>query len=191
MVTNEFVSDCLSGNEEAIRLLVRTHQRAVFRFALSILDRSDASQGETSEQAEIATRQTFTTALDRLGRYRQDTPFSTWLSRIAIEVSQEHFRNWQRKRRIRAIWTRLRGLIRRPAAVDPQPSPDAQATLLHPPTDETLWQAVRQLDEKLRLPLVLRYYHDLQISEIANVLRLNEGVIYARLDQAREKIAQL
>ena len=191
MVTTEFVSDCLSGNEEAIRLLVRTHQRAVFRLALSILDCSDALPGETAEQAEIATRQTFITALDRLGRYRQDTPFSTWLSRIAIEVSQKHFRDWQRKRRIRAGWARLRGLIWSPAAVDLPTSPDTQASWPRPLPDEALWQAVRQLDEKLRLPLVLRYYHDLQISEIASVLRLNEGVIYARLDQAREKIAQL
>ena len=98
MVTNEFVSDCIAGNEESIRLLVRTHQRAVFRLALSILDRSNASPEEIAEQAEIATLRTFIVALDRIGRYRQDTPFPIWLSRIAIEVSQKRFRDWQRKR---------------------------------------------------------------------------------------------
>ncbi len=191
MVTNEFVSDCISGNEESIHLLVRTHQRAVFRLALSILDRSDASPEEIAEQAEIATLRTFIVALDRIGRYRQDTPFPIWLSRIAIEVSQKRFRDWQRKRHAWAAWAWLRGSGWRSTAAERPPSPADQSASRLLPNDVALWQAVCQLDEKLRLPLVLRYYHDMQINEIASVLRLKEGVIYARLDQAREKIAQL
>ena len=62
MLTNEFISECMSGSEEAVRLLVRTHQRAIFQLALSVLDRTDAPIDETVEQAELATRDAFLTA---------------------------------------------------------------------------------------------------------------------------------
>jgi DNA-directed RNA polymerase specialized sigma24 family protein len=55
--------------------------------------------------------------------------------------------------------------------------------------DDAVWQAVRGLDEKLRIPIVLRYYHEYPISEIARLLRISEGAVHARLDAAREKIA--
>ncbi len=190
MVTNEFISECQSGNEEAIRILVRTHQRSVFQLALSILDHTDAPLKEISEQAEIATRKTFVTVLDRLERYRQDTPFLVWLSRIAVEVSQKHFRAWQRKRKVKAIFTRLMGLLQRSSPEDQRPLPSTEVTPPQSPTEEALWGTVTRLDDKLRLPLVLRYFHNLQINEIAGILRLSEAAVQARLDQAREKFFQ-
>jgi DNA-directed RNA polymerase specialized sigma24 family protein len=47
------------------------------------------------------------------------------------------------------------------------------------------------MDEKLRLPVVLRYYHDFSVGEIARLLHIGEGTVHARLDSAREKIAGL
>jgi RNA polymerase sigma factor (sigma-70 family) len=54
-----------------------------------------------------------------------------------------------------------------------------------------LWQAVRALDEPLRLPVVLRYYHDFPVAEVARLLKVSEGTVHARLDTAREKVAEL
>jgi RNA polymerase sigma-70 factor (ECF subfamily) len=188
MVSNEFVSDCLSGDEEAIQLLVRTHQRAVFQLTLSVLDRSDAPVTETVGQAEIATRETFVAALDRLGRYREETPFHVWLSRIAIQVSLKRYRAWQREQRIKRLWARLRG-TGQPATAGPTPAPAVEAGPPRSRTDEALWQTARALDDRLRLPVVLRYYHELPVKEIAAILRLSEGAVHARLDRAREKLA--
>ena len=108
-----------------------------------------------------------------------------------IEISQKRFRTWQCARRLKQILARLPGLARLASPSTVQSSPPAEAPSLRSPAEEALWQTVRGMDEKLRLPVVLRYYHDFQIHEIAGILRLNEGAVHARLDQAREKLAQL
>lgn len=57
--------------------------------------------------------------------------------------------------------------------------------------ERQLWNAVDRLDEKHRLPIILRYTYDLSASEIAETLGISEGTVYSRLHYAREKIQQL
>ncbi len=197
MLSPEFLSECQAGDEEAIQNLVRSYQRGVFQVALSILDCSESTQAETTAQAEIATREAFVAALDRLGSYREDTPFETWLYTITIRTSQRRASIWKRERRLRQA---LRAVTRRlpfsrPPAVEPapdalfpaDPSPAAQERAQR---DLQLWQAVCGLKDHLRLPVILRYYHDFPVNQIAKMLHTGEGAIHARLDLAREKLAR-
>jgi DNA-directed RNA polymerase specialized sigma24 family protein len=225
MISSQFLQSCQSGDETAIQTLVRTYQRAVFQLALSVIDNApldeapdaqksgsgDNPAGSASAEAEAATRETFIIALDRLGRYREDTNFETWLYAIAIDVSRRRARGWRTRRAL------LGGLLRawhgifppraRPPEVDPnlffarpipEAAPKAGAEPAHTnlpagprfhPGDPELWSSVRHLNEKLRVPVVLRYYHDYSVSDIAHLLRISEGTVHARLDAAREKIA--
>ncbi len=222
MITSQFVQSCQSGDETAIQTLVRTHQRTVFQLALSIIDDEeetlpgDATFGSASAEAEAATRQTFITAIDRMGRYREGTNFETWLLGIAIQVSRRRARSWKFRRRIKGLLRNAWRSITRQAAGQPrstaasavsqQPAPAEQepvagqsttATATAAPTDPRLhpgdldlWSAVRRMDENLRVPIVLRYYHDYPVAEIAHLLNISEGTVHARLDSAREKIAR-
>lgn len=222
MITSQFIQSCQSGDETAIQTLVRTHQRTVFQLALSIIDDEeqalpgDATIGSVSAEAEAATRQTFITAIDRMGRYREGTNFETWLLGIAIQISRRRARSWKFRRRVKSLlrsaWRNItRQAARQPlstqAGVAPQqPAPAEQAHVpetpavapttaappdprLHP-GDFELWSAVRRMDEKLRVPVVLRYYHAYPVAEIAHLLNISEGTVHARLDAAREKIAR-
>lgn len=217
MISTQFLLSCLSGDEQSIELLVRTHQRGVFQLALSILDDSDVAPGadpaesaailsEATAEAGLATRETFIAALDRLPRYREDTPFDTWLYALAIKISQRRARRWRLRRRAEKMFGPLAAPVTRAfsrvfsrkaarsqteeeinlAEPAPQPAPDPHFL----PGDAELWSAVRGLDERLRLPVVLRYYHDFSITDISRLLHLSEGAVHARLDQAREKIAR-
>jgi RNA polymerase sigma factor (sigma-70 family) len=42
--------------------------------------------------------------------------------------------------------------------------------------------------EKHRLPVILRYVHELSVAEIAASLGTNEGTIHSRLHYARKKL---
>jgi RNA polymerase sigma-70 factor, ECF subfamily len=195
MMTNEFLSECMAGDEEAIQMLVRSHQRGVFQVALSILDCSDASQEETTGQAEIATRETFVALLDQLGRYRADSLFETWLYAITIQVSQRRGVLWRRERWFRALGKTLLHPFRRgnrASAAIPEPPAAAEGAPVaqeRARRDEALWHAVCGLKEPLRLPVILRYYHDFSVEQIARMLHTGEGAVHARLDMAREKLA--
>ena len=52
-----------------------------------------------------------------------------------------------------------------------------------------LWAAVNDLDEKHRLPVILRYANGYAVREIAAVLQVPEGTIHSRLHHACRKLA--
>ncbi|MDO4544349.1 MAG: RNA polymerase sigma factor [Clostridia bacterium] len=48
--------------------------------------------------------------------------------------------------------------------------------------------AVQKLDEKYRIPIVLFYFEDMSVSEIATVLALPKGTVVSRLSRARDRL---
>jgi len=159
--------------------------------ALSILDQGSATFGEASKQAEVAARDTFLVAVDHLGQYRIDTPFETWLYGITIDVSRRRAAAWRREQLLRKVWNPISQPFRKRAPDGLEQSQSFQDDHAHAsrPADEALWQAVCRLKDRLRLPVVLRYYHNMPVAQIGKLLHLSEGVVHARLDNAREKLA--
>ena len=54
-----------------------------------------------------------------------------------------------------------------------------------PDYDPTVWNAVQELPEKLRLATVLRYYEELPLKETAIALGININTLNTRLRKAR------
>jgi RNA polymerase sigma-70 factor (ECF subfamily) len=161
------------GDPGAIEALVHAHKDRVFRFCLSILDDAD--------EAEDATQESFIAALKALKSYRGDSAFQTWLFSIALNTCRGALR--QRKRRAN---------LAAASAVDPALGPAAgsnpEREAMENEQTRTLWQAIERLDEKHRLPIVLRYYHELSTQEIAEVLGINVGTVHSRLSIARQQL---
>ena len=51
-----------------------------------------------------------------------------------------------------------------------------------------LYEAVQELQEELRIPVVLYYVEDFSCREIAEILGISEGAVQKRLARAREKL---
>lgn len=51
-----------------------------------------------------------------------------------------------------------------------------------------LYQAINELKEELRLPVILYYIEDFNIREIAQILDITEGAVQKRLARARGKL---
>ena len=69
--------------------------------------------------------------------------------------------------------------------------PDAEhpeTTVVAREADEAVRKAVHALDEKLQLPVILRYEHELPIAEIAQVLRVSERTVHTRLRAAHDQL---
>ncbi|MCL5428273.1 MAG: RNA polymerase sigma factor [Chloroflexi bacterium] len=170
---SDLLARCKSGDPQAIEDLVHEHQAKIYRLCLSMLD--DAAD------AEDATQESFIAALKALKTYRGDSAFHTWLFSIALNVCRSSLR--QRKRR-----TQLGTTLADPSiASESSPTPEQQT--LRTEGSQALWVALNKLDEKHRLPIFLRYYHDLSTAEIAKVLRINQGTVHSRLSIARTQIA--
>jgi len=169
------IERCRSGDEEAIGLLVQDNQGAVFRLALSILD--------DPAEADEATQETFLAALRSLGSYRGAASVRTWLFAIAINVCRSRLRRGR-------TWQRVQELLLGGVSVlghDEQAAHPEALAMQHEAKDE-IWQAVQALGEKHRLPVILRYYQDLPVAEIAGVLGISEGTVHSRLSTARDRL---
>ncbi len=162
--------------ERSLEALVRDHYAYIRRLAVTILD-DGGTDGAT--EADDAAQETFITAYKSMASYRGEASLKTWLTAIAVNACRARLR----KRKLRqALHATLQGLH----LSQRQPSPEE--TTAQNETHRHLWRAVDSLDEKHRLPVILRYVHELTVAEIAASLGVNEGTVHSRLHYARKKL---
>ena len=167
------VAECLAGNEAAIEALIRQHEAGVFRLALSIV-------GEAAEAQEI-TQETFIAALRSLPRYKEKQSFKAWLYVIALNQSRSHLRKRKFLDKLKAATTSLFRL-------ETQKQASPEETIIHAEKEAAIWNEINKLDERHRIVLLLRYFQELSVAEISEILNVSEGTIHSRLYTARERL---
>ncbi len=180
MDTVQLVARCQAGDELAVERLVTDYQPPLFRLALSILDdgRAGSVAASTAAEAEEVIQDVFLTALHKLDSYRGEASLSTWLYAITINLCRNRLRARRRRERLQQLFQSLQ-LAKAVAA-------DAEAIVIQHEADSSLARRIQALDEKYRLPIVLRYYHDCPVEEIAHLLNVPPGTIHSRLNKARQ-----
>jgi len=168
------INECIAGNEDAIELFVRQYETDVFRLALSIV-------GDQAEANEI-TQETFLSALKSFRLYQEKNSLRAWLYTIALNHSRSHLRKQKILERLRTAVTTVFQLEER----HKQRSPED--VFIQDEKEAAIWNELNKLDERHRTVVVLRYFHDLSISEISEILAVNEGTIHSRLHTARERL---
>jgi RNA polymerase sigma-70 factor (ECF subfamily) len=162
---------CRVGDSAAIENFVRTYQRDVYRLALSILD--DAGEAEdTTQEALLA-------ALRALDSFHGASSLKTWLYSITVNLCRTRLQRHKRRESL----IRLLGDV-----LKMRPTPSVEEDAIRNESNQALWQAIHHMDAKHRLPIVLRYYHDLSVSEIAHILQVPEGTVHSRLNHARKQL---
>lgn len=106
-------------------------------------------------------------AWQNLGKLRQEQYFDTWLVRILINECK----------RIHVSRRRIAPLLTAPPAL--------------PVEDESLHDAIKALDEKYRLPIVLHYLEGYSLEEIAYLLRVPMGTVKSRMFTGRRLLKDL
>jgi len=167
------VAECIAGNDAAIETLIRQHEAGVFRLALSIV-------GDPSDAHEI-TQETFIAALRALPSYQERKSFKSWLYVIALNLSRSHLRKRKFLEKLKATTTALFRL-------ESQKQFSPEEAIIHNEKEAAIWNELNNLDERHRIVVILRYFQDLSITEIAEILDINEGTIHSRLHTARERL---
>ena len=162
------------AGEITAEILVRDHYAYLERLCLSIL--------EDEQEAQDAIQETLLRALLHQAKFQPGTSLKSWLTTIAVNLSRDMLRRRSARQRLQGV-LHLVGL-----ASASRTSPEEAA--ISSERDRALWQLVRGLGEKHRLPLVLRYAHSLPVSEIAQMLGLSEGTVHSRLHYATRKLQQ-
>lgn len=157
------------GDQSAFEEIVSTHERRlavlVYRMLGSRVDVEDVVQ------------EVFIAVLANLMRFRGQSKFSTWLASIAVNKCRSHQRR------------RLQWLRARPRLVEQQREANRNRQRKDSPDNyDAVHEAVRRLRRKLREPILLRYFEQMPVPEIADVLGLSTGTVEVRLSRARKKL---
>lgn len=135
------------------------------------------------DDREDAAQEVFIRAALSIDRYQAGTSLKSWLAQITINLCRDRYRRARVRRRLLEV---LKALSLYAAPLSPTP----EETLIQNESQRRLKQAVDRLDNKHRLPVLLRYQHGLSVPEIAHALDLSEGTVYSRLHYAYLKLRQ-
>jgi RNA polymerase sigma-70 factor (ECF subfamily) len=174
----QLVSRCQQGDLRAFADLVEQYQDRLFDLAWTILREREA--------AKDAVQETFLTAFQKIEGFRGEAALETWL--IAIVVNQ--CRSRLRRQKARRLLS-LDNLSPQRLFAAGKQNTDPAAIVGQRLQQEALWQLVDQLEERLRLPILLHYRYGLSGDEIAAALGVAKSTIYERLSQGRKRLRQL
>ena len=150
--------------------VVREHQDAVYGAALRILGDRDA--------ALDAANQAFMKAYRSIGSYDPSRPIKHWLLRIAVNEAITIGRVRTRERARSAPEADAAGVADRAA------TPETET--LDRESRESLRAAVAELPELYREVVVLRYFNELSVDEVAAVLGRSSSTVGVQLLRARQ-----
>ncbi len=168
------VSRVLAGDKEHFQLLVLAHQERVFAVIMRAL-------GDEAKAKEL-TQETFIKAYLNLGRFRFDSSFSTWLIRIALNLTSSYFSSREYRERIKTSSLDESNCLENMSHGSSDVL-DEQAVL-------RLQKLMGRLSEKLRLVFIMCALDQLSYQEAANILGIPVGTVRSRLNKARLTIRQ-
>lgn len=173
----ELVDAARKGDAESFGVLVRRHQKRIYRLAVHLL--RDAAE------AEDVTQDTFVRAYGALDRFDGRSEPFTWMYRIAVNLSLNAIRSRKSGRKATTPDDpRIEGLLADRKSVEADPArlaSDRQAAL-------ALTEGIDQLSETLRTTLILVSVDGLSHGEAAAVLGCPEGTVAWRVHEARKKL---
>jgi len=172
----ELVTAARQGDAEAFGLLVRRHQRRVYRLAVHLL--------KSGAEAEDVTQDTFVRAYGALDRFDGRSEPFTWIYRICVNLSLNALRSRKTRRASSPDDPRIEGLLvdNRPAGGSPQRSTSDKQL------GRALVEGIDDLSDTLRTTLILVCIDGLSHAEAGQVLGCPEGTIAWRVHEARKKL---
>ena len=167
------ISEIRDGHLEAFDALMQQHQAQVYHVAYSYTKNED--------QAMDITQNVFLKVYENLHKFHGRSQFKTWMLRIAYNESN----NWIKKNKHNMT-------IENPdifASTENQ-----ESNFLVQENRIQMLRCLYQLNTRYRLAVILRYFENYSVREIAAVLKCSEGVVknmlFRSMQQLRSSLQQ-
>ena len=160
------VQRVLAGDARAFEGIVRRWQGPLVNMAW----RYCRDRGRAEEMAQEA----FLRAWRGLAQWRGESNFSTWLFALAANVFRSELKRFP--------------AVNLPLEEAPEPAGPAHqlSALQQKSSHDEVRRAVLALPHRYREPVVLFYFHEMDLSAASRTMGLPEGTMKARLSRARE-----
>jgi RNA polymerase sigma-70 factor, ECF subfamily len=182
-IDSELLERAREGDASAFDILIRRHDRHLYRIARSVLP--------DDQEAEDVVQETFMRAFMGLRGFRGAASLRTWLTRIVLNEAIRR----RRRRRSTVELTALHAAqerSRRPihtaslTARDRDPERAAAQSQIR----KMLEKAIDELPAEFRTIFVLRDVEEFSTEETANLLGIREETVKTRLHRARRALRE-
>ena len=172
------------GREDAYRELIKRYERPVFSLIYRMV--------RDNETAEDLAQETFIKVLNNIDRYRPEFKFSSWLFKIANNITIDHLR----RRQIDTI-----SIEGSPDAVTAERARATSVTVTsggESPLEEleskelgaAIEKAIARLRPEYRACIILRHVEDYSYDEIAEIVKLPLGTVKTYIHRARQELRE-
>jgi RNA polymerase sigma-70 factor, ECF subfamily len=165
---SDLIDACRRGGADAFAALFELHRDRVYSIALRF-------SGDPSVALDI-TQETFLKLLSKIGEFRGEASFESWLYRLVVNGCLDHRRAGRRWSPLLDGWL---GALRASGE-------SVLQQLLRSEVEESVQQVVAKLPAELRIVVILRYTEQLSYDEIAGILGCPPGTVASRLNRAHK-----
>ena len=174
------IKRCQSGCQESLDLLYRKYHLAVLQVARGVM-------GNESD-AEDAVQEIFTRVLNRIGQFRYEAPFASWLRVLAVNVCRDMLRKKNRHPTESLEELSASGEVK----INTQASSISQEEeLIMKELLENLHEKISLLKKQHQRLIILRYIDGLSYKKIAELLGCSQAQVKSRLHQARKRLRRV
>lgn len=160
------VEKAMKGNRDAIEKIINDHKEYLYKTAfLYIKNEQDA--------VEIC-QETVYKAVINIHKLKNPDYFKTWITRILINNVNDRSRNEGR----------TINNIEKLESIE-----DISYEKLEDKID--LYNAIDILEDKFKTPIILQYFYDMTIKEIADITETNENTVKTYLRRGKEKLYKI
>jgi RNA polymerase sigma-70 factor (ECF subfamily) len=176
------IREAQGGNRAAFEQLVHAHDQAVLRLAIRIA-------GSHSDAQDIY-QEAFLKVYTKLGGFRSECSFSTWIYRIVTNVCLDHLRKNRKRRGHSTIEVNVEGEeYDLPNQVsDDRPANNPEQQLFRRELRAHILCALQRLTPRERMVFELKYFQGLKLRAISEILNTSEGSIKNSLLRATQKL---
>src|SRR5882757_444272 len=176
----ELVQRARARDEAAIRIIMQSNNRRLYRLARGIL-RNDG-------EAEDVVQETYVRAFTHLEQFRGDSSLSTWLSRIAMNEALGRLR---RQRPGVELDSLPQGALEAQIIQFPHAaSDDPEKSMAQREIQHVVEHAIDELPEAFRLVFITRVIEGMNVEETAEILSLKPETVKSRLHRARNMLRE-
>lgn len=162
-----------AGDEDATAILVARYEDRLFNLCFKLTG--------NRHEADDLYQQTWLKVLQKSMAFTPKS-FQNWLYTICINTYRDTFR--KNVRRGQLIAEDTDDILMENASATGSAESEAMDSL----AQSSLMAKVNRLPDRLRLPILLHYFEELDYSESARVLGLPVGTIKSRLNTAKKKL---
>lgn len=181
-VSNEELLElCKRQDQEALRVLLRRHERPVYSLLFRMLS--------NHEDAEEALAEVFVKVWRGAASFKGDAKFTTWLFRIASNTARDVLRSRKTRQEVSIEDVVVNGveLAERLGSSEKDP---AAAALASEGLAEVV-RAMQQLTEEDRLLISLYHFEERDYDEISRITDIPAGNLKVKLFRARQRLRKL